>query len=91
MVHRYWPVSEIYRIVDQIGTASGTVLTALIYSLIVYLILISPITFFFFSLQNKKNEADKNDNWHKIKKTKYSSKFSELFSPIYYIMIYKIS
>ena len=28
-VHRYWPVSEIYRIGGQTGTASGIVLTSL--------------------------------------------------------------
>ena len=32
-VHRYWPVSEIYRTGGQTGTASGTVLTSLICSL----------------------------------------------------------
>ena len=29
MVHRYWPVSEIYRIAGQTGTVSSTVLTSL--------------------------------------------------------------
>ena len=31
-VHRYWPVSEIYRTGGQTGTASGTVLTSLMKS-----------------------------------------------------------
>ena len=30
MVHRYWPVSEIYRTGGQTGTAFGTVLTSLL-------------------------------------------------------------
>ena len=29
-VHRYWPVSEIYRITGQTGTAFGTILTPLV-------------------------------------------------------------
>ena len=36
-VHRYWPVSEIYRTGGQIGTASGTVLTSLLWGAFLYI------------------------------------------------------
>ena len=38
-VHRYWPVSEIYRTGGQTGTASGTVLTSLYQVIILFIIL----------------------------------------------------